>query len=614
MALEIKKRLRKKRVRTYLARDFDGFRADLLRYAKTYFPDKIADFSEASVGGLLLDMAAIIGDNMSFYLDHQFNELQWDTAVESKNIRRHIENSGIRILGSSPAAADVMFYIEVPSQVVSGIYGPKDSSLPTILEGTAVSGGGITFNLTEDIDFSEKDIHGAIKANFTVGASDASSKPQTYILSKSGVCVSGQETTESWDISNISVPFRKVSLGNTDVTEILSVEDREGNVYHEVESLAQDTAYKWVTNLGEDQELVKENLEVVPAPYRFIKQVNTSTRKTSIQFGAGDAESTDDDIIPDPSELSLPLYGKKSLSRFSLDPNKLLETQTLGISPRNTKLFVRYRHGGGLRHNVGASIINQIATLMIEWRVGSPTAEEMNLCRATISCGNPEAASGGEMAPTLEELRKQIPSARQMQSRIVTKQDLLSRLYTLPAQFGRVFRAGIRSNPNNHLATQLFLISRDADKRLTFAPDALKKNLRLYLNEYRLISDAIDVLDAQVINYTVDFDIVVNPKANKSTVVQNVISNLQKVLKIDNFQIDQPIMLVDLINVIINSNDVLSLVDLSVRNIRGPVEGREYSGISLNFSASTYKGMIVGTPGSIFELRYPDQDIIGSAS
>ena len=157
MAIDVKKKLRKERVRSYLARDFDGFRSDLLRYAKTYFPDKISDFSEASVGGMLLDMAAMVGDSMSFYLDHQFNELRWDTAVETKNVRRHIENAGIKITGASPAAADGSFYIEVPAELIGDSYVPKDSALPTILEGTTVAGGGITFNVTEDVNFSEKD-------------------------------------------------------------------------------------------------------------------------------------------------------------------------------------------------------------------------------------------------------------------------------------------------------------------------------------------------------------------------------------------------------------------------------------------------------------------------
>ena len=80
--------LKSVRQRNYLARDFDGFRQVLLDYAKQYYPDRIQDFSESSVGGLFLDMAAYIGDNMSFYMDHLYGELNSDTAVETTSIER----------------------------------------------------------------------------------------------------------------------------------------------------------------------------------------------------------------------------------------------------------------------------------------------------------------------------------------------------------------------------------------------------------------------------------------------------------------------------------------------------------------------------------------------
>ena len=65
-----------------------------------------------------------------------------------------------------------------------------------------------------------------------------------------------------------------------------------------------------------------------------------------------------------------------------------------------------------------------------------------------------------------------------MQSRVVSKDDLLARIYTLPSDFGRVFRAGIHQNPNNPLAAELYIICLDNKRKLTVAPDALKKNLR----------------------------------------------------------------------------------------------------------------------------------------
>jgi hypothetical protein len=413
-------------------------------------------------------------------------------------------------------------------------------------------------------------------------------------------------------MSSAHVPFRTVSLSNDNVTIVLDVIDAEGNKYYEVESLTQDVIFQGITNRDDDGNLVKENLEIIPAPYRFLKIMDVRTRSTKLRFGGGDAESLDDDIIPDPSELSLPLYGKKTMSRFSIDPKGLLQSHTLGIAPLNTKLTARYLHGGGRSHNVTPDTIRTVKTLKMEF-YKSPSVSDAETVRASVDVTNRLAASGGDAAPTIDELRAHIPQSKQMQSRIVSKEDLLSRIYTLPSQFGRVYRAGIRQNPNNPMAVQLFVISRDIDKNLTVAPDALKKNLRVYLNEFRLISDAIDVLDARIINVGIKFEIVSHIDKNKNLVVQNVISALNDIMKIENFQIDQPIVIDDLTNVIINTAGVISLTNLKVINLRGISEGREYSNVTFNVEGSTYRRMIIGPPGSIFELKHPDNDIVGTS-
>jgi hypothetical protein len=614
MAIEIKKKLKKARTRSYLVKDFNGFRSELLTYARTYFPDQIQDFSEASLGGLFLDMASYVGDNLSYYLDFQFNELNWATAIETENIRQHLINAGVKVYGASPATVDVDFFIQVPAELSNNIYRPKNNALPRILEQTTVlADNGVVFNLVDDLDFTKTNPDGSLVAKALVSESDTSGNPKLYILSLTGLCISGNEVIESFTVPNVHVAFRKVTLGNENVTDVISVRDSTGNRYYEVESLTQDVIYKGILNKGNDNNLVQENLELIPAPYRFTSDMDPRTRSTSLRFGGGNADTLDDDIIPDPSELSLPLYGKKTFSRFSIDPNSLLESHTLGIAPKNTTVKVKYRYGGGLSHNVGAGTIREMGNMVIKWE-RSVTQLDANAIRATIDVKNASDASGGEHAPSIESLRAQIPQARQMQSRIVSKEDLLARIYTFPSRFGRVFRAGIRNNPNNPLAIQLFILSRNETGSLALSPDALKKNLRIYLNELRLISDAIDVLDAQVVNYGVKFSIVAHPDANKNLVIQTTIARLRDALKLENFQIDQPIMLADITNVIINTSDVISLIDLRIVSINGATEGRVYSGTTFNVDASTYRGLVIPPPGGIFELKYPSHDIVGTSS
>ena len=185
-------------------------------------------------------------------------------------------------------------------------------------------------------------------------------------------------------------------------------------MYYEVNALSQDTVFTAVRNTQSDSLEVRNNLMVTPAPKRFIKTFNTLTKLTTAQFGSGDANTLEDDILPDPSVLALPLYGKKDFSRFSIDPNSLLKTHTLGTAPRNTILTVVYRYGGGLSHNVSTNSISEIDELLLEFRHAANPTGALG-ARQTMTVVNDAPAIGGAAAPTLDDFRNLIPVARQSQ-------------------------------------------------------------------------------------------------------------------------------------------------------------------------------------------------------
>jgi hypothetical protein len=612
VASDTKKTVLPDRQRSFLNKDFNSLRGDLLEYARTYFPDKIQDFSEASVGGLLLDLAAYVGDVNSFYLDHQFKELDPNTAVEDDNIQRMLRMAGVKIEGASPAVTGVKFLIEVPAERKGSLYQPKAGALPIIRKGTIVSTGDVSFNLVDDLDFSKKDKNGNLVAGVKVLTTDTNGIPTTYTLSLEGTCASGTEVEETFSIPDSHVPFRTLTLSNADTGVILSVIDSSGNEYYEVDSLTQDTVFVSTVNLSDDNLIVKDNLDLRYATRRFTSEMDFQTKQTTLRFGSGNELSTDTDAIPDPSDLSLPLYGKKSFSRFTIDPAALLNTSTLGISPRNTTLTVRYRYGGGLDHNVGAETIASVETLLMDFDESVGAVVSRNILSST-EVTNDAPATGGSDAPTMNDLRSKISPARNAQSRIVTKQDLLARIYTLPSQFGRVFRAGIRPNENNPNASQLFVISRDDSGNLIASPDTLKKNLVKYLNEFRLISDAIDILDAQVLNVGIDFQVAIDPSFNQEVVLQDAIDKISDYMEVENFQIDQPIILSDLNNLVFNTSGVLSVIALRARNLSGIIKNRKYSDSTFNVLSQTRKGIVFPPSGGMFELKFEDFDIRGTA-
>jgi hypothetical protein len=613
MTYQIKKKMKKEQNRSFTARDFESIRAQLLDTGRTYFPDKIQDFSEPSVGGMMLDFAATVGDSLSYYLDHAFRELDPSRAVEPENIITHLRNAGVEIRGRAPAVVSLQFQITVDAEATNGIYLPTRSSMPVILAGTQVSSfSGVSFTTIDELDFAEQDLDGNFVADFIVATSNTDGSPLTFYVTRSVIAVSGEEKTQNVAVSSTFVPFREITLDEKHISALLSVTDSELNTYYEVTSLSEDTVFLKVKNPDADAVDVPNHMRVIVAPYRFIRRYDPVTQLTTLRFGSGNADVLDDDIVPDPSELSLSLFGKPTVSRFSVDPQALLQTSTLGISPKDTTLELRYRFGGGQDHNVSKDQIQQIDSLSLAFR-RNPTPTGSLLARQTIQVTNPESAGGGGPALSLEELKGLITSARKAQRRVVSREDLLARVYTTPSEFGRVYRAAVADNPANPMSILLFVVSLDAAGQFTTTPDSLKKNLRTYLNELRLIGDAIDVLDAKIINFGVKYSVYVSENANKVQVIQDINSRLATVMNRKYFNIDQPIIVDDIVNVIINTNFVISILDLQVFPRFGTIEDRQYSSATFDFEQSKTKGLIQPNRGSIFELKHPGFDIIGTA-
>lgn len=605
--------LKNVRQRRYLARDFDSLRSVILEYARQYYPDRIQDFSESSVGGLFLDMAAYVGDNLSFYLDHQYSELNYETVVETTNIQRMLRTAGVPITGASPAVVPATIIIEVPAVTSSNTVVPDPSALPVVkMNSIFSSDSGVDFILLEDIDFSSRRSDGTYLAEIKIGQKSTTGVVQTYLMALSGICISGREASESVTIGTDFVPFRKITLSNANVTDIINVSDGYGNTYYEVADLSNDVVYKNVLNTAKDNDLVKDSIKIIPAPYRFTAQGDLATRKTVLTFGGGSADSLEDDVIPDPSDFAISFPYSRTFSRITLDPERLLTTKTLGVAAVDTTLTITYRYGGGLDHNVPLDNVRNVKTLSMTFP-GNPSSPVAARVRGSIEVTNRIRASGGEDAQSPEDLIALVPSIKNSQERIVTRSDLLARVYTIPSNFGRVFRAAIRSNPNNPLATQLFVVSRTPDGQLITSPDTLKTNLVKYLNPYRMISDAIDILDARIINVTLSFEVVIDPALNRATVLQNILTKLQDTFNIKNYHIDQPIVVSDVTNTIFTVPGIVSVDRVQFNNITGVVNNNEYGDQSFDVSSNTKNNIILPPPGGIFEIRYPEYDIIGRA-
>jgi len=606
VADDIKLKFGLQRNRSYLNRDFGDFRGELLRYANVYFKDKIQDFSEASMGGLFLDMAAYVGDTMSFYLDHQFRELSPNTVTETANLESMIRNAGLKIRGDSPASVMVNFYIEIPAvqDNVTGEIIPDPDSIPKIKDGARlVSSNGINFYLTETLDFTEKTPNGKYAAQVTPILNSAGSVT-SFVYMLQGLTVSGTIATEEFVISSSFVPFRTIKLTNQHVSAVLRVYDSEGNDYHQVESLSQDTVFRKNKLSNGDT-----SIEVINTPFRYTMDTSIGDRTSTIRFGSGDGSNITDVKIPNPSDMALPLYGKETFSKVSLDPNHLLRSTSLGISPTGTTITVVYRHGGGSNHNVDADSINEIQEIEYSFFQAANYNKTQNI-KASLAVSNPKEATGGSAAPTLLELKNFVTSARSMQNRVVTTDDLLARIYTLPTEFGVVHRANVLPNPENSLSSILYVISQNSLGELVPCSDALKRNLSTYLNEFRLIGDAMDILDAHVLNFQIRINCRFTHTVNKYELISKIISEVKKLYTKEKIALGKPIVVSEIRSVVQNLTGVISVVDIELINVSGTIENRSYSSTKKNLSEILDNDVYFIDPYEIFELRFPNNDII----
>jgi len=613
MARNVKKQIQKHKEVSYTNRDFNSFKNELNRYISTHFNKNIVDISDASLAGMFVDVAAYVGDVMSYYIDHQFNETSIETAVEEENIERFIRESGLEIPAASPAVAEVSFRIRVPATIIDGEYQPNKIYLPVIKKNTIVASTSVNFYLLEDIDFSKTNTEGKLVASVRIGQLDGDI-PLNFIVERKGLCTSARISQETFAIDNDLIPFRTISLSEPDINEVISVTDSSGDKYYEVESLTQDTVFLRHANNRSDVEDVAERINLFHAPKRFIKERSTITGLTTLRFGAGDETKFDEDIIPDPSDHAIKLFGdRESTRKINIDPNSFLATQTLGISPRNTALTIRYRHGGGLSHNVFVGEISSVRTLLTNFNVATPTSI-MTSIRASTEVINETPAAGGEDEPSLEELRTIAILNRNSQNRIVTREDLIARVYSLPTKFGRVFRVSVRDNPNNPQAAQLHIISRDSNGDLMLSPDTLKQNLSTYLSKFRLVSDAVDILDASIINFGINYSVTVDTDVDSDGVINTINARLIEYFDIKKWQIDQPIVIGELENLILNTFGVITIVEFNVTGKSNEVDGLEYSDLSFNVNRYMDRGYIFPPRGGMFELKYPNQDLVGRIS
>tara|TARA_Y100000310_G_scaffold130361_1_gene129548 strand:- start:26 stop:1870 length:1845 start_codon:yes stop_codon:yes gene_type:complete len=584
----------------YLSKDFTSIKSDLIDYVKRHFPSDWRDFNDASGGMALLELMAYVGDVLSFNIDRQVNEAYITRAVETKNIVSLAKNFGYTPKNTTPAVVNLSISADL-NESTSG------ETLFTLKKGATVFTNFepiVSFETLNDVDFAQpKD-------------RIVNSGGGTTTVTVSGVsAAAGLSKVFNYTVNN-PIKFLKVTLPDTDINEIVSVSAADGSEYYQVDSLATNTIFVGEVNTDSSSGDAAYIMKLKTIPKRYVVEREPSGL-TSVRFGPGVLTEEDSEVIPNPNDFVLPPTLRGSPSGFApvaIDSTNFLKTKTLGVAPQNTILTINYRAGGGVSTNVGPKTLSRFVNKQVEF--ANPNLSSLSAVVATnivdsISCTNYEQASGGEETETITSIRENAVANVASQMRCVTLQDYQTRIMAMPSQFGTVYRSFVRKDPNNNLGVQLFLITRNADRQLTIPSGVVKNNIESYIRKFRSFSDTVQITPGRIVNISVEFVIVPNADANAQTALMECIMVLQRIFDTARTNFNDSLIIPEFQSRLQSLQKVMAVPSLIINNRVATVDGRAYSSTEFNINANTRSGILKFPQDVVWELKYPNFDIIG---
>ena len=609
-----------KRNINYLNRDFTSFRNTLINYARTYFPETYNDFSTTSPGMMFMEMASYVGDVMSFYLDTQIQETFIQYADQTTNLYDLSYMLGYKPKDTYVSTTDIDIYQTLPASGSGANVAPDFTYALQILDNTTVS----TNNNASTVNFIMEN-----GANFAYSSSldpteitvlqASGTTPTSYLAKKTRKVYSSTINTTTQTFGSFTA-YPTFTIQADNIVGILDIVDSEGNVWYEVDHIAQEMVMDSLRNINTNDPNTYTDgdidylLKLKKVQRRFATRL-LSRGILQIQFGAGNPNDTDEVIVPNPDNIGMGLpYGKNSLT-IAYSPNNFMFTNTYGVAPVNTTLTVRYLTGGGVTSNVQANSINIINNEGVKFiNPNLPTATAQAIFNS-LYVNNSKASDGGRGGDTPFDLRANGLGSYQSQLRTVTPQDYLIRTLSMPSKYGIVAKSFIEptkaSNMSNNLGTlDMYVLSYNSVKQLTTTSNTLKKNISTYLSTYRSINDSINIKDASIINIGVDFEIITLPNFDNNQILLNCITALRNYFNIDNWQINQPIVLSELFILLDRIKGVQTVKTINITNKTGVSLG--YSNNSYDLDGANINNVIYPSlDPSIFEVKYPTRDIQG---
>lgn len=594
----------------YGNRTFSQIKADLIALIERQYPEILNDFTDSSVGAIMIDLNAGVGNNLSVNIDRVFQETQLEYAQQRSSILNIAKNMGFNIPAQRPSATVVDITVTIP---VRGDR-PNDAYYPTLSPGAQIIGGGKIFETQEIIDWSSPVSNLGDKNRAIVPNLDSNGIVISYNVTKREVVVNGATNIYKKVITpNEARPFYSIILPDPDVIEIESIILLEGtnysanpsvaefyneeNRYYEVDYLAQQKVFIEDTNSPIDDNDGIKAARWKNITKKFYKEF-TNNGFCKITFGSGDSESQ-------PFEEG---FLKQGITNRQFLDNFLKNTALGEQLKSNHTLFIRYRTGGGSNSNMGSKTLTQFGAFQLN--VLGPRQDFNREVERSISVTNPIPAIGGNDGLSIEQIRQLIKYNFSSQNRDVQLTDYLLQVYKMPGKFGSPFKANAYKE-NNKIVIPI--LGKNSEGRLTnTSTNLLKENLTEYLSGYRMINDYVQVKDGKILNLAFDIDVYAS-NISDTQITNNIVSTVRDYLDVINYEMNTDIRLTELENKISEVNGVLNVIEIKVFNkVGGQYSNNVTSQEILNVNTGEIKKInntIYSTKDSMFEIKYPEKDI-----
>lgn len=593
---------------SYYKRDFNSIKEELVNFVKRNYGDIWKDFNDNSIGMMLLEVHASLGDMLSYNQDRLYNELNLDNAQLRKTVFSIAKTYGLKIPPKRPSVTLVDFTLNIP---VKGDSFDIDYC-PVIVRNAQISGGGVIFETVYDIDFASPYNQNGNPNRTIVPFVDNNNVIKYYQITKRELVVNGQSKFFKKTItSDDSIPFLEIVLPDANVLEVVDVVslDNDGstslptlsqwydtkNRWEQVEALIQDKIFKHNAQIETDNNKILSG-KWITQDKRYTLEY-TDKGYSFLTFGNGN-KATVDNLVYNSNDTLLDEL--KSISN----------TFYLGEVPKiNTNLFIRYKVGGGTETNVGVNVLNTINDVNVI--VYGTNNELRNFVKNSLRVNNPIPAIGGADELTTSDIKHLISYNFASQNRGVTLNDYYALIQKMNGKFGKPHKVSLALNDNK---INVIIVNIDENQQLSnISTKTIKDNIVEYLSNYRMINDYIEVVDGKIINIGIEVDLLINRLSDTNTILNETINNIYEFFNPINIHLSENIYVSDIISKIKENKNVLSIIDVRFLNKVGGIYSlnkiTNHTISSEGFINISNTQTLISAYDEIFEIKYKNNDI-----